>query len=40
KLEVINEVGQDKVFAVLTDNAANMKKAHKILNNKFNKIIL
>nr|CAG8451399.1 5077_t:CDS:2 [Entrophospora candida] len=37
--EVINEVGQDKVVAVLTDNAANMKKAHKILNNKFNKII-
>ncbi|CAJ0833650.1 4166_t:CDS:2, partial [Entrophospora sp. SA101] len=37
--EVISEVGQDKVVAVLTDNAANMKKAHKILNNKFNKII-
>lgn len=37
--EVINEIGEHKVVAVLTDNAPNMKKAHRILMNKFNKII-
>ncbi|CAG8665143.1 15526_t:CDS:2, partial [Rhizophagus irregularis] len=32
---VINEVGVDKVAAVLMDNASNMKAAHNILKAKY-----
>lgn len=32
---IINEVGVDKVAAVLTDNASNMKAAHNILKVKY-----
>ena len=32
---VINEVGVDKVAAVLTDNASNMKATHNIFKAKY-----
>jgi len=33
--DVINEIGANKVAAVLTDNASNMKAAHNILKAKY-----
>ena len=32
---VINEIGANKVAAILTDNASNMKAAHNILKEKY-----
>ena len=36
---VIEEIGMSKIAAVITDNASNMKKAHRILLNKYPNII-
>src|SRR6266498_1033761 len=36
---VIEEIGISKIAAIITDNASNMKKAHKILLTKYPKII-
>jgi hypothetical protein len=37
---VIQEVGEDKVVSIVTDNAANMKKAWKILQAKYPALII
>ena len=36
---VIEEIGISKIAAIITDNARNMKKAHKILSKKYPNII-
>jgi Protein of unknown function (DUF 659)/BED zinc finger len=36
---VIREIGSSKIAAIITDNASNMKKAHKILHEKYSNII-
>ena len=33
--QIINEIGEEKVVAIITDNAANMKAAWRILKNKY-----
>lgn len=37
-IEIIEEVGPGKVFGIVTDNAANMKKAWREINNKYEHI--
>lgn len=37
-IEIIKEVGPGKVFGIVTDNAANMKKAWREINNKYEHI--
>lgn len=36
--EIIEEVGEDKITSVITDNAKNMKRAWELLNEKYVKI--
>ena len=39
--QIINEIGEEKVVAIITDNAANMKAAWRILKNEYpRKVIL
>ena len=33
--QTINEIGEEKVVAIITDNAANMKAAWRILKNEY-----
>ncbi|GBC49830.2 zinc finger BED domain-containing protein 4-like [Rhizophagus irregularis DAOM 181602=DAOM 197198] len=36
--EVIKKVGFERIFAIVSDNAANIRKARKIINEKYPKI--
>ena len=36
--KVINEIGVDRVSAIISDNASNVKKARELIQNKFQNI--